>query len=354
MSTLSLVMIVRNEERYIERSLSSIQPLVNEIVVIDTGSDDATKQIAESLGAKVYNFLWIDDFSAARNYGIEQSNSQWIITMDADEYFDQDYSVHLKEFILGEEKIGRINIKSRFMLNRQESTSQTSISRIFPRYVRYCGAIHEQLESDLPRIDSGLTMLHDGYFESNKFERNIRLLLIELEKYPRAPYLLFQLAKEYRGLKETHTAEHYYSAGYALILQRPDYVMEAIVGYLYILLENRNLEQALQIIEVEKNRQIQFVPDFHFVSALIYMEAALLNPTEATTFLPLIEQAYLTCLYLGEQAAKEIVIGTSTYTASYNLGVFYEMTVRKDLAIEFYTKSASYQYGPAMERLRNL
>jgi O-antigen biosynthesis protein len=83
--TVSLCMIVRDEERNIGRCLESIKPIVNEMIVVDTGSKDGTKSIAMSYGAKVYDFKWNDDFAAARNFGLQKAGCDWILVMDADE-----------------------------------------------------------------------------------------------------------------------------------------------------------------------------------------------------------------------------------------------------------------------------
>ena len=83
--SLSLCMIVKNEEKYLPRCLQSIKPMVDEMVVVDTGSVDATRDIAEIFGAKVFDFQWQDDFAAARNHSLDQALGDWILIMDADE-----------------------------------------------------------------------------------------------------------------------------------------------------------------------------------------------------------------------------------------------------------------------------
>lgn len=82
---ISLCMIVKNEEENIERALLSVRPVVHEMIVVDTGSTDRTKDIAAALGAKVYDFPWTDDFSAARNFSLSKASCSWILILDADE-----------------------------------------------------------------------------------------------------------------------------------------------------------------------------------------------------------------------------------------------------------------------------
>ena len=83
--TLSLSMIVKNEEQNIAKCLMSVKPVIDEMIVVDTGSTDRTKDIALVLGAKVYDFAWSDDFSEARNYSLSKASGDWILVLDADE-----------------------------------------------------------------------------------------------------------------------------------------------------------------------------------------------------------------------------------------------------------------------------
>ncbi len=85
--TVGLVAIVRDEEEMLPRSLASIKGIVDEMVIVDTGSTDRTVEIAKEFGAKVVEFDWIDDFSAARNFGLDHCTSDWVLHPDADEEF---------------------------------------------------------------------------------------------------------------------------------------------------------------------------------------------------------------------------------------------------------------------------
>ena len=83
--TLSLCMIVKDEADVLSRCLSSISPVVDEIIIVDTGSADQTKEIAASFGAKIYDFIWCDDFSAARNFAVSHATMDYWMWMDADD-----------------------------------------------------------------------------------------------------------------------------------------------------------------------------------------------------------------------------------------------------------------------------
>ena len=83
--TLSLCMIVKNEEKYLAQCLRSVRDIVDEMIIVDTGSTDRTKDIATVFGAKLFDFPWTGDFSAARNHSLAQATGDWILILDADE-----------------------------------------------------------------------------------------------------------------------------------------------------------------------------------------------------------------------------------------------------------------------------
>ena len=81
----SLCMIVKNEEYYLPRCLSSVNNIVDEVIIVDTGSTDKTVEIAKSFGAKVYFFPWNNNFSEARNESLKYASKEWILILDADD-----------------------------------------------------------------------------------------------------------------------------------------------------------------------------------------------------------------------------------------------------------------------------
>jgi len=203
---ISQCLIAKNEEENIEYCLSHLKSVVNEQIVIDTGSTDRTVEIAESVGAKVFHFEWIDDFSAARNYALDKAKGSWIIFLDCDEYFDDNSIPLIKnyiEVINGEKHID--GILSEFInIDKDKnviSTVKNISARIFrnKENIRYKNKIHEFL-ADLGRKEfdfnvvcydgsKELKILHTGYDktvvrEKNKNERNITMLKKELSKNP--------------------------------------------------------------------------------------------------------------------------------------------------------------------------
>ena len=83
---INLVMIMKNEARSLRRCLKAVKPLVDRMIIVDTGSGDASVAIAKEMGAEVFFFSWINDFSAARNFALEHSDGDWNLVLDADEY----------------------------------------------------------------------------------------------------------------------------------------------------------------------------------------------------------------------------------------------------------------------------
>ena len=88
--TISCCMIVKNEEKMLPACLASLQGIADELIVVDTGSEDRTREIAASFGARVSEFTWVDDFSAARNYAFSLATGEYIYSADADEVIDEE------------------------------------------------------------------------------------------------------------------------------------------------------------------------------------------------------------------------------------------------------------------------
>ena len=192
--SISQCMIVKNEEKNIRRALSWAKEIVQEQVVVDTGSTDRTVEIAASMGAKIFHFEWCDDFSAAKNYAIEQATGDWIAFLDADEYFTPEDARKLPEVIRTAEKNFSQNgtpdvIRATWaQLNDEGKVFAVSEQdRIFrnKKDVRYRKPIHEVLAStrgrDLQLVDAteALSIMHTGYFRSviaEKGKRNVPLL----------------------------------------------------------------------------------------------------------------------------------------------------------------------------------
>jgi len=195
---LSQCMIVRNEEKNIERALRWAKKVAYEQIVVDTGSTDRTIEIAERMGAKVFHFQWIDDFSAAKNFAIEQASGNWVAFLDADEYFSETDAKKLIIFLkrIQNDPQMRANYLALncALLNLDEQgnvASRIDQERIFRPTLRYSGRIHEQLgvkPENIVMVDE-IEVIHTGYTdevyaETGKVQRNIKILREDLEKTP--------------------------------------------------------------------------------------------------------------------------------------------------------------------------
>jgi glycosyltransferase involved in cell wall biosynthesis len=196
---LSQCMIVKNEEKNIERALSWAKEIAFEQIVVDTGSTDRTVEIAESLGAKVFHFEWINDFAAAKNFAIEKARGNWIAFLDADEYFTEEHTQRLKKHLKNiqrenaSQNVGILECRILQLRDNGEVFLVNLQRRVFRNNgTRYVGRIHEQIEppqGQYVRLIEDIEIMHTGYTQeaitsTNKQQRNIDLLREELERNP--------------------------------------------------------------------------------------------------------------------------------------------------------------------------
>lgn len=353
MSTISLVMIVKNESQNLEKCLKSVCNYVDEIIIVDTGSTDNTKQIASMFDVKLFDFKWINDFSAARNFGIREASSDWILVLDADEHV-MNGKVSIKEFIKGQkDRVGRIQILSLFKDNNEDRIVKSFVSRIFPKGVYYKGRIHEQLDTFLPRVNTEISVNHYGYYVNNKVSRNLKILLEELKEEPQNSYILFQVAKQYKLSKEFKDARKYLSKAYKCTPENEYFRPTLIVDYLYNIISTKDFEKGLELIELERTRYVNYT-DFQFVCGLFYMELVFSNPEKYQCYFSMIELSFVRCLEIGEMNEYESVQGTGSFLAFYNLGVYNEAIGNNEAAIFLYSEAEKLGYKKAKERIEKL
>jgi tetratricopeptide (TPR) repeat protein len=190
-------MVVKNEEANLVRCLESVGDLVGEIVVVDTGSTDATREVARGFGARVIEAGWEDDFSLARNLALAAARGAWILVLDADEYLLEKDKASIRKLV-GEALSGPEAGGGRAFLLQQKSSSDqgdagmlVNIVRLFPNRpdVRYEFPIHEQVVTSLIRAGiaiwpTGIEIIHSGYADPQenlrKQRRNLAILRAQL------------------------------------------------------------------------------------------------------------------------------------------------------------------------------
>lgn len=355
---INLVMIVKNEERCLRKCLKAVKPLVDEMIIADTGSTDKTKEIAGNMGAKVVDFQWVGDFSAARNYALEHSDADWNLILDADEYLRPCSRKGLEKLLAGREGkwLGGITRYDSYRDEEGISQSASVLPRLLPKGVGYTGLIHEQPEGDCPCYPLPLAADHDGYLYEDKGERNLPYLRRAVEECPEDGYYKFQLAGTLRNLKRQEESLEHFRDFYRLVRPEEGYRGEGIVLYLYTLLDvgtQECLDEAAAVVEREEGNLGSW-PDFCFVCGLFYMKRVLSDVERHIALLPNIEKSYLRCLELGERSRLGGVVGTGSFKAAYNLGAWYEVSGQRELALKYYRMAAKDGYGPAKERMRKM
>lgn len=205
---LSVVMIMKNEERFLRDCLESVREVADEIVIVDTGSTDRSVEIAQEYGAKVVHHAWNDDFSAARNISLENATGDWALWLDADERLAQGEGQLLRSLIeTAAPGVGgyMVNIRNFMQMTENPEVCWHRACRLFRRLpgVRFTGRIHEQnvralQEAGYTLALSKLTIDHYGYAasvmaERDKHARFIRMLTREVEENPDDAYRTFHL-----------------------------------------------------------------------------------------------------------------------------------------------------------------
>ncbi|WP_162551113.1 glycosyltransferase family 2 protein [Paenibacillus tepidiphilus] len=215
---ISLCMIVKNEAESLAGCLNSVRGVADEIIVVDTGSTDATPQIARDYGARVIHFPWNGDFAAARNKGLQRARGTWILVLDADEELEPDSREEVlvcaqhREY---EAFFLRVH-NHRGLARTSPAITVNPILRMFrnrPEY-RFTGIIHEQIASVIvearPEAAMHLTSAvihHYGYADGvvarkDKINRNLRLLQEQLAQEPDDAFHHYNIAVEYMRLGE--------------------------------------------------------------------------------------------------------------------------------------------------------
>lgn len=359
MLSLSVCIIARNEASCIEKCLSSVASYVKEIIVVDTGSIDGTKEIAQKYTSNVYDFQWIDDFSAARNYAISKASQPFIFMIDADEKLNPE-SLPLLEKYCNELNGFAGRVKQVNQLGSGE-VGVIEITRLMPNdnTMKYSGRIHEQvtlINGNPPNvISTGVELLHSGYskdviMDRNKIKRNLDLLVLELSEQPENSYIWYQLGKTNYVAEEYVQANSQFQQAIDLIVSKdelPVFLPNLLVSYVYSLLKTRDFNKIFPVIEICSDLYPDFT-DIYFVYGVVLMELKDINQIEQ------IRETFEYCIHLGEADTSkyETVHGVGSYRAYYNLGVFYEVSGQAEKATQYYEMAEKSGYNPAIERLK--
>ena len=390
----SVCVICKNEEQNIEKCLTSFQNTDCELIVVDTGSTDRTKEIARKYTPNIYDFIWCNDFAAAKNYAISKASNDLVMVIDSDEYLDQIDIPALERMIReNPDKVGRIKRRNTYERNGQQQENREWINRIFSRKIfHYEGRIHEQVmrldgSEDCETYQAPVTILHSGYDlpekeRKKKAKRNIELLELELQhlvfthpyedkdihkkkekpdaqmcvkyfsnilnggderakrlqKDDRIPYILYQLGKSYYMAADYVKACTYFECGlYFDLNPRLEYVIDMVETYGYALLNSGQADHALFLENIYD--EFGNTADFKFLMGLIYMNNEMFDAAV---------EEFKKAAKMPEGRTR----GTNSYLAYYNIGVIHECLGHMTEAKNYYNRCGAY--APAKNRLENI
>jgi len=262
MTSISLCMIVKNEEKNLPECLENIKDVVDETIVVDTGSSDNTIEVAKRLGARVYHFKWCDDFSAARNESIRHATGDYIIYLDADDRIDKENAEKLLRLKRDLPEAKDMAYSLKIVLPSPKGLSNSAYQfRLFPNLpgIQFERPIHEQITPSLKRkeikgIFSDISIQHMGYREPwllrAKAERNLRILQRELAKDPEDWFVHYFLAQTYEVLGENLLQEEHLKKTIVDECKKADenWYVGASLKYSQILLKRGEIERAKRLL----------------------------------------------------------------------------------------------------------
>ena len=327
MYRIALVMIVRDEARCLERCLVSARPWVDEMIVLDTGSLDATPEVARRAGARVERFEWTCDFAAARNAALALCDADWRLVLDADEWITSggDSLAALRHEAA--DFIGQISVASLFdAAGGTVEEAPSWLPRVLPRGVTYAGRVHEQPVSDLPRRRLPLRVSHDGYLDAQKMKkhgRNEELLGLALAADPDDAYLHYQLGKDLEVRAQFEAAAPHYAQAMQRADLRAAWRHDLVLRGLFTLKKLERFEDAIVLADAEMPRW-PASPDFFFTLGDLLLDWAAARPDRAADLISMIESSWLRALEIGEQPQlHDTVRGRGSFLAAHNLSVLH-------------------------------
>ncbi len=345
MIPISVCIIMRDEEKHIETCLKHLKQYPFEIVVMDTGSQDRSIEIAKAYTDNVFSYEWNKDFSAARNACIEKASYDHVISLDADEYLDDiDPDQVFRTMEAHESEIGLLCCRS---VDLRDNTVEIWLSRAFDRRrFHFEGRIHEQI---VPRMQSEsvgtyrlpVSFLHVGYRidEASMRKKQARNLELLLENNDRSQYMQFQIGKSYEAMGEYEKAREFYDAAMEHgIIGNDEVCQYLIIAYGYLMEKLGFLNEVIDFLH-SIEQEFSFLADYYFLMGFLYASAG--NYLEASL-------SYVQATTRKECHTK----GANGYLAFYNLGVIYMKLGMYEHAASFFQNCGDYE--SAKDRLHDL
>jgi len=235
--TVSLCMIVKDEEAMLPRALAAVAGHVDELIVVDTGSTDRTVEIAESFGATILHHEWDGDFSAARNVGLDAARSDWLMYLDADEVLVEGDGPRLRELLGHTWREGIFLTETNHVGEMEDGAAvQHNALRLFrnrPEY-RFEGRVHEQFAHRLPSLPerveyTQVRIEHFGYLGAvrdakGKSRRNLELLERQVAEGVDTPFLHYNLGSERAAAGDVAGSLTHLARAWEQVAQDPDHL----------------------------------------------------------------------------------------------------------------------------------
>lgn len=361
--TVSLCMIVKNEEEFLDDCLASVQGAVDEICIVDTGSTDRTVEIARKYGARIDFMEWTGDFATARNRSIDMATGDWILVLDADETITTESKDEIRRVSRNKANSGYACIIENLLGDKIGDGKQMAmIFRFFQNRpdMRYEGIIHEQMlpsaqRTGLPNDSSGIRIIHRGYLKKtvedrNKNERNLKILIEQEKQEPENPYCHFNLGQTYKMLGRVPESEKHYRKGYEILKTLPDantipYFASLLFSFTDLLREAGRLEEAMEIAEDGISR-FPMYPDIQFTKGNILLGMERFEDAI---------KVYEGCKkYAGHVFAGGTDPGVSTYKTTNAIGVCYAKLGKIALAKQYLKRALKEWPTPNAEIHTNL
>lgn len=356
--SISLCMIVRDEADCLERCLLSVLPYVREMIIVDTGSVDETREIARRYGARVEEVAWTDDFSAARNAGLALATGDWIFVLDADEQLVSVDVDRLREQMSDGRVYGFYVHMIHSVGDPAEGEFVTdSVCRLFrndPR-IRFSGTVHEEVVSSILRIPGAvlarapIRIAHDGYLEERivrkrKNERNARLLETAARLSPGDPRIRYAVGTEYFQRRDYERAWEWFREALRHAPVTEGYTSDLALKAAYCLREIGKMDEASGLID----QALVFYPDF---TDLLELKAVILfESNRPAAALDAVKRA----LRAGDSSERySSVSGSGTYRTLYWAGRIRESLALWEEAKEDYVRALGFRPGylPVWKRL---
>lgn len=382
MSTISLCMIVKNEEQFLEQCLNSVKELVDEIIIVDTGSIDRTKEIALKFTPQVYDFNWRDDFSAARNESLKYATGDWILVLDADEVLPEAAHELIKKCIQEEEIYAYFLITRNYtnnsavfefvdgygnpFSNGYKGWFDSWVIRLFRNdpNIYFEGEVHERVDTSLEKCSGKTAMAplvihHYGESKSsniNTEKREIyeKLAKLKIKNQPESAAAHYQLGVIFKEKEDFILAE----TEFKIALELNPNLVGALLDLAVIHQKQNNLDLAINYYSQLLKKKENFSKAYSGLGFCYYHKNDLTNSAYNFEKAIQLDSSYLEArINLGAVYEKQnrfrealnvlaeaLKLSPNIARTYYNLGAVHEKMMNLSLALRCYEKALELNY----------